>query len=116
MPRRKSPPPDLPKKRRYNDDCCLNCQGSWGDHNGWCCPPFEGKTMNFSELSENKRYLTQSMKNSIQGISKPSSTKIVEGASVNVIDVSDWRAWTHNRPGECACGIPKSVCTYHNGD
>lgn len=24
-----------------------------------------------------------------------------------------WRAWQHNVPGECACGIPRSACTYH---
>lgn len=28
-------------------------------------------------------------------------------------DISDWRAWSHNVPGECACGISKSRCVYH---
>lgn len=28
-------------------------------------------------------------------------------------NISDWRAWAHNRPGECACGIPREICTYH---
>src|SRR5258707_227012 len=26
---------------------------------------------------------------------------------------TSWRAWQHNVPGECACGIPRSACTYH---
>jgi len=26
---------------------------------------------------------------------------------------SDWRAWAHNIPGECACGIRREACKYH---
>jgi hypothetical protein len=29
------------------------------------------------------------------------------------VDVSDWKTWRHNVPGECVCGIPKERCTYH---
>lgn len=25
----------------------------------------------------------------------------------------DWRLWAHNVPGECKCGIPVKMCTYH---
>lgn len=27
--------------------------------------------------------------------------------------ISDWRAWRHDRPGDCVCGIPKERCDYH---
>lgn len=30
-----------------------------------------------------------------------------------VHDISNWRAWAHNMPGECACGIVRSLCIYH---
>lgn len=26
---------------------------------------------------------------------------------------NDWRAWQHNQPGECVCGIPRERCDYH---
>jgi hypothetical protein len=29
-------------------------------------------------------------------------------------DVLDWKMFAHKRPGECPCGIPKSVCNYHS--
>jgi hypothetical protein len=35
-------------------------------------------------------------------------------ASSNASDLDDWRKWANNRPGECACGILKSLCNYHN--
>lgn len=40
---------------------------------------------------------------------------IVESKVVQVTtpDVSDWRAWVHNVPGECVCGIPRERCDYH---
>lgn len=28
-------------------------------------------------------------------------------------DMSDWRAWAHNKPGDCACGIARAMCSYH---
>ena len=35
-------------------------------------------------------------------------------ASSNASGLDDWRKWANNRPGECACGILKSLCNYHN--
>jgi hypothetical protein len=29
------------------------------------------------------------------------------------VDISDWKVWRHKAPGECVCGIPKQVCSYH---
>lgn len=29
------------------------------------------------------------------------------------LDISDWRAWSHNRDGDCACGIVRKDCSYH---
>ncbi len=28
-------------------------------------------------------------------------------------DISDWRAWAHNEPGDCPCGIARSRCEFH---
>ena len=33
--------------------------------------------------------------------------------SLNRPDTDDWRAWAHNVPGECKCGIPIERCDYH---
>lgn len=26
---------------------------------------------------------------------------------------NDWRAWAHNKPGDCPCGIARAQCKYH---
>ncbi len=41
---------------------------------------------------------------------KKLTTPVVAGRSV---DTSDWRAWRHNAPGDCPCGIVKKDCAYH---
>lgn len=30
-----------------------------------------------------------------------------------ILDLSDWRTWRSQAPGQCACGMTKSLCTYH---
>lgn len=30
-----------------------------------------------------------------------------------MLDLSDWRTWRSQAPGQCACGMTKSLCTYH---
>jgi hypothetical protein len=37
----------------------------------------------------------------------------VQNAPVKDIDTNDWKAWRHNVPGECACGILRQKCDYH---
>ena len=45
------------------------------------------------------------------------NTNVVTPAPIKpqsvVRDMSDWRAWAHNVPGECPCGIPRGRCDYH---
>lgn len=41
------------------------------------------------------------------------TVKVASHSSTKEIDISDWRAWANSRPGECACGIPKTACNYH---
>lgn len=45
-----------------------------------------------------------------------SSFPVQSSSKVEKIEMdisSSWRAWAHNVPGECACGIPRAICTYH---
>lgn len=30
-----------------------------------------------------------------------------------VIEPEPWKAWQHNTPGDCPCGIARAVCDYH---
>jgi hypothetical protein len=50
--------------------------------------------------------------------------KEVNSCKLSELDISEfsinkdstkesWRMWAHNIPGECACGIPTHMCTYH---
>ena len=40
-------------------------------------------------------------------------TPIVHVAKPVITDISDWRAWAHNVPGNCPCGIARTRCDYH---
>lgn len=97
------------------DEKCLNCGKYWIYHYNWGCDD----DLYFSETSENNRYLTQSMINSIT----PKQMNInlegkVRNMEINLSipdkkDISDWRSWANNYTGECACGIKKTDCDYH---
>lgn len=40
-------------------------------------------------------------------IVKSKDTRIVQP------DLSDWKLWAKTGPGQCPCGINKTICTYH---
>lgn len=110
-------------------DICINCNNSWIFHTGWKCRHSTSISTAFSKLPPNERYLTPSMKASLLypnfgTISAPMLSmdylgmpRINPPAKVSptkpITDISDWRAWAHNQPGDCACGINRSQCTYH---
>lgn len=121
---------------------CLNCQEVWCNHSNWRCPTallYTGETR-FSRLPSHQRYCTQEMKDSLNqnASTNPSATfpmtwhyvrpgvyhsalkslEMVVQKTGDVhrkeeTDLSDWKAWQHKAPGECACGIPKARCDYH---
>ena len=97
---------------------CLHCGEHWGSHEGWACPEWshEHGHSTFKGVPEHQRYLTQSMKDSVpqQSIKQILQEKL-GSARPTKTDISDWRAWAHNRPGECGCGIAKVDCIYHKG-
>jgi hypothetical protein len=33
--------------------------------------------------------------------------------NIKKYDISDWRAWAHNKDGDCPCGISRKMCDYH---
>jgi hypothetical protein len=49
--------------------------------------------------------------NYINNVTK--TTIVIDDVKERSVDLSDWRTWAHNRPGECKCGVPKNVCDYH---
>lgn len=96
------------------NEICVNCGKEWYDHSGWSCNGYG--PADFSSLEITKRYLTQKMINSllvpmdaVKELNKNTSNKSINSE----VDVSDWRSWAHNIPGECACGIKRHMCTYH---
>ena len=36
-----------------------------------------------------------------------------ENESIVVVNDPAWKAWAHNIPGECPCGILRTACEYH---
>ena len=103
---------------------CENCGTTFWEHSGWRCPNSSLHGITFSNLPQEHRYLTASMQASIAHtnvkvweevlrkgfaaaklVSKPEEPKPV--------DLSDWRAWAHNKPGDCPCGIAKANCEFH---
>jgi hypothetical protein len=108
---------DCPKYRRCQN--CINCGKTWGEHNGWRCPPWSKNcNKNFSDISPNQRYCTQSMLDSLKHAPKnpkPYEPKKENAERNSEVDPStSWRAWAHSIPGECPCGIPIAACSYHN--
>jgi hypothetical protein len=108
---------------------CVNCGHDYHTHYGWSCA-FNPKSigyiaymakvppLDFNQLLTEERYLTQSMIDSLAsvkvGIVTIKSSPIKEEARVEQVkDISDWRAWAHNIPGECKCGMQRSQCDYH---
>ena len=106
---------------------CLNCGLTYGHHNGWACS-FENHN-NFYFLNEEDRFITATMKGSITPMPFP---KLYDSGPAVIMpwfhsdsnhtrnppkkespDISDWKAWQHNQPGECACGIHRKDCEYH---
>lgn len=102
---------------------CLNCAQSWGQHRGWSCTRTR---LSFYEIGvSTERYETQSMRDSLShpkvpiivAQQKPKgwdslSTPKAPTAKAET-DLSDWRAWRNQAPGECPCGIVKTMCDYH---
>jgi hypothetical protein len=112
--------PHLPAIRgKDRGEVCLNCAYYFDEHNGWACgewDEFDGEMVfpnstDFHDLCDNKRYLTQSMKDSIQAPVRVALT--IKKNELREIDIGDWRTWAHNVSGECSCGIKRSQCDYH---
>lgn len=105
-----------PAKRQ--DDICLNCGHDWGKHIGWSCPEFS--TQEFSNCSPNARYLTQSMLDNIKTNGRAerlmNAYQMIETDKNESVKEDSWRAWAHNKPGDCPCGILRSACEYHRSE
>lgn len=95
-------------------ELCVNCGNYYSSHNGWACNYHA--TGRFSELDEDKRYLTNSMIVSLIPNQTDDFAVIVEPAPITVKSLEthqpeSWKAWSHNVPGDC--GIRKEMCDYH---
>lgn len=78
-------------------EICINCQFDWFSHHGWACPsaPKSYYLLKFNVIKPNYRYLTLSMKNSVNKTT--SLTDVILKKYIN----------------ECPCGIVPSMCDYH---
>jgi len=95
---------------------CLNCGEGYFFHKGWACDVAAQNT-NFSALKPSHRYETFSMISSIfietEQVKYDSNQSAAVTNTTNKYTISDWQAWAHNVPGDCACGIKKHLCDYH---
>ncbi len=107
---------DMPARR---EEFCLNCKSEWEMHCGWNCNVV-GPVMHHSRLDPDKRFLTQSMADSIKAscndVSKTETAGTERFPVVNniVSSESSFDAWKGVRSGECPCGISKIRCQYHS--
>lgn len=101
------------------DQGCENCGETYWEHSGWRCPNSSSPNQTFSNLPAEHRYETASMKASLPDfyVSAPSPRDFqhvaVKPEEPKPVDLSDWRAWAHNKPGDCPCGIAKANCEFH---
>ncbi len=103
-------------------EVCFQCLHNWSAHVGWACPgtPYHGVQSRFCQVPPGYRYLTVSMRDSLnKADATPTLRQFKAAAPIESVptspaaNVNNWRAWSHNVPGECACGIQRSTCTYH---
>ena len=97
---------------------CLNCGRNYWAHSGWKCPTSNSLNTYFSQLGPTERYFTAEMKASLyHPLPLPLDfaliTPVTPKDAPQPKDMSDWRNWAHNRPGDCPCGIVRSRCSYH---
>jgi hypothetical protein len=118
---------------------CLNCGNGWAYHFGWRCVNIPSVEKLFSRLPEKYRFITQEMKDSINGpITQPvptlrspsaSESKIVDIFKQDIADyerrnqkqpvakeeVPEWKKWrdANVNTGDCPCGLIRSTCEYH---
>ena len=108
----------------YNrDENCLNCGCRFSYHVGWACEDYfeyPKRTDFFSMSRLNHQYLTQSMKDSVDlnkppyiVVNRPISDMCINPLIAAKPGIDQWQAWSHNQPGDCACGIKKDSCDYH---
>jgi hypothetical protein len=101
-------------------DFCYNCYRSVADHTGWACSPVDG-VKEYDKLTFGRRFYAIDMFNNTwtppTEFSKPSCAKEQEPKSCRVpekkIETDHWKAWSHQIPGDCPCGIKKHLCEYH---
>lgn len=96
---------------------CMNCGDYYVNHDGWRCPTSGSECTYYTDLYADERYQTQIMVMSKKSVKEIVNEKPVVLAQAVVVepkvDLSDWRTWAHNRPGDCPCGIARTVCDYH---
>lgn len=109
------------------DEPCANCGKTWSNHSSWSCKDASDSRWFIhrgfkSKLSINQRYLTSDMpefyqpgtqKTISQGDETPTIPTIKAARPAPEDKSDDWRAWAHNKSGDCPCGIKKEVCKYH---
>lgn len=107
-----------------NQDC-LNCGQEWKNHDGWSCS-HTSTFVAFDALDPSDRYLTCSMLDALAEETMRSFRKdlptepCMEIAAAKAVaepatkDLTDWRVWAHDAPGDCPCGIRREVCCYHS--
>lgn len=64
-----------------------------------------------TEDAESFDYVFRVMGNKL--VRRSNAVKVNEAATIEALDISNWRAWANNKPGECGCGIKIEMCDYH---
>lgn len=115
-----------PMPAERDGEGCENCGTSYWEHDGWRCPNSSHRSNHFSNLPSDHRYLTASMQASIVHPTHKAWSDALRDAfneakqeleskpeEPKPVDLTDWRTWAHNKPGDCPCGIAKANCEFH---
>lgn len=113
------------------EEICILCGSSWWSHEGWLCPKdptrnqYGNVRFDVTKIPREYRFWTQSMYDlAKQGKYNQLTSHIHHSTTISTADirpsptspvaeVPEWRKWQHNAPGECPCGIVRSMCDYH---
>jgi hypothetical protein len=104
----------LPENR--SGELCRNCNEYYFQHYGWACSEIDQGKLR-SEIPVDAQYYTKDMPIDRPGFKRNQISPDLTPISISVVDVkheSDhWKAWRHNEPGDCFCGIKRNLCDYH---
>lgn len=92
---------------------CVHCRRGLGLHYGWACKKENAKTTVTDTIASGVYEILIGKRSELPEYLRFTTTDMVPVKITEEKDSTHWRAWAHNQPGDCSCGIKREMCIYH---